>query len=87
VHLGGASSRLLFGGGELDVKHEAYYRFCEQHLGALHTAALRAVNASGALLRLALFAARRAVRPTAANRSAIAAYRGALRAHAGRMAP
>jgi hypothetical protein len=83
VHLGGQSSRRQFVDGVLPVKHEAYYCFCRQHLGRKHTAALRAVNAMGALLRLGLFSARRMYRPSPTHVDAIGAYHAALRAHTG----
>jgi len=84
VHLGGQSSAQHYADTGAAVKHEAYYRFCRQHLGLPHTAALRLVNTVGALLRLAVFSVRRLAGPTTGQSNAIGAYRAALRAHTGR---
>jgi GT2 family glycosyltransferase len=83
VHLGGQSSKQRFSDAGVSVKHDAYYRFCRQHLGRGHTLALRGINALGALLRLGVFAARRLCRPTARHHDAMGVYRAALLAHAG----
>jgi GT2 family glycosyltransferase len=83
VHLGGQSSRQRFSDGALAVKHEAYYRFCRQHLGPAHSRALQFINAMGALLRMGLFGARRIHRGSAHYSDACGAYRAALRAHMG----
>lgn len=83
VHLGGQSSRQVFADGALVVKHEAYYRFCRQHLGGTHARALQAINAMGALLRIGIFGARRLGRSGGPYGDACGAYRAALRAHTG----
>jgi GT2 family glycosyltransferase len=83
VHLGGQSSRQQFADGGSAVKHEAYYHFCQQHLGPVHRGVLRSVNVAGALLRLGLFSVRRLCRPSRRHADAIRAYQTALWAHTG----
>jgi GT2 family glycosyltransferase len=83
IHLGGQSSAQQFGGVEEWVKHEAYYRFCQEWLGPGHTGCLRAINFAGALLRLGVYSFRRVCRPTAHTRQALGTYCQALKAHSG----
>src|SRR5262249_52349017 len=81
VHLGGQSSQQVYANRAMAVKHEAYYRFCRQHLGRAHTSLLRVINTAGALLRLGVFSARRLGCPTRAYDDSLVAYRAALLAH------